>query len=312
MGVIYIQKGIELLVLEFDVSGQAGESTLHHPSAPRLTPKNLHLQAGSVLLWLSYLPFSFTSWSVRQRSLSVVSVGLPTFLAEASSPTRIAAFWARKFIQDYAFAAMIILFTGFVHMCEFSHSGSTAHPLTTSATSPGQIKSAPIEFLDITKTFAPSTDRNWVVPFWELPVRWVFASLPFGLLITLLFYFDNNVSAVMAQARQFPVKRPAGFHFDFFLLGCTTFVSGVLGLPAPNGLVPQAPVHTEALCVTKMVPEEVVLSEGGYYEKEVDDRREQREGSGKMKVVRTRLAEQRVSHLVMGVSRDPLKVHCTG
>jgi len=31
----------------------------------------------------------------------------------------------------------------------------------------------------------------------------------------LLFYFDHNVSAVMAQARQYPVKKPAGFHWDF-------------------------------------------------------------------------------------------------
>lgn len=112
----------------------------------------------------------------------------------------------------------------------------------------------------------------------------------------------------MAQARSFPVKRPAGFHWDFFLLGCTTFVAGVLGLPAPNGLVPQAPVHTEALCVTKMVPEETVLSAGGYYEKDVAvevNQREVAKRSGKMKVVRTRLVEQRLSHFVMGVSCCP-------
>lgn len=172
----------------------------------------------------------------------------------------------------------------------------------------------------------PTDSRNWIIPFWNLPVRWVFASLPFGLLITLLFYFDvraprsplftaltdlarsqNNVSAVMAQARSFPVKRPAGFHWDFFLLGITTFVAGILGLPAPNGLVPQAPVHTEALCVTKMVPEETVLSEGGFYDGEVDQRRSEEQeskASGRQKVVRTRLVEQRVSHLVMGVSRS--------
>lgn len=109
----------------------------------------------------------------------------------------------------------------------------------------------------------------------------------------------------MAQARHFPVKRPAGFHWDFFLLGCTTFVAGILGLPAPNGLVPQAPVHTEALCVTKVVPEETVLSAGGYYEKDLEDEVDQgdvEKRSGRMKIVKTRLVEQRLSHLVMGVS----------
>lgn len=50
---------------------------------------------------------------------------------------------------------------------------------------------------------------------------------------------NQNVSSITAQARQYPLKKPGGFHWDFFLLGCTTFVSGILGLPMPNGLVPQ-------------------------------------------------------------------------
>lgn len=123
---------------------------------------------------------------------------------------------------------------------------------------------------------------------------------------------QNNVSSVMAQSRGFPVKRPAGFHWDFFLLGCTTFVAGILGLPAPNGLVPQAPVHTEALSVTELVPEEAPLAEGGFFEGDVKqarrEAREQRRLRGEerkpLRVVRTRVVEQRVSHFAMGVSTD--------
>jgi len=74
------------------------------------------------------------------------------------------------------------------------------------------------------------------------------------------------VSSITAQAKQFPLKKPAGFHWDFFLLGCTSFIAGIIGIPLPNGLVPQvhfppslapplslstdpfaqAPVHTDA------------------------------------------------------------------
>lgn len=78
---------------------------------------------------------------------------------------------------------------------------------------PGQIESSGIDFLPITTSFLPSTDRPWLIKFWHLPVQWVFAALPFGILVTLLFYFDNNVSSLMAQSRGFPVKRPAGFHW---------------------------------------------------------------------------------------------------
>jgi len=121
----------------------------------------------------------------------------------------------------------------------------------------------------------------------------------------------------MAQSRGFPVKRPAGFHWDFFLLGCTTFISGVIGLPAPNGLVPQAPVHTESLSETHLIPAETEVSEGGFFEGDVKEARahgerriEQGAERSPMKVVRTRVVEQRVSHFAMGV-RPPSPLLCS-
>lgn len=53
----------------------------------------------------------------------------------------------------------------------------------------------------------------------------------------------------MAQGSEFPLKKPPGFHYDFFLLGIMTFLAGLIGLPAPNGLIPQAPIHTQSLVI---------------------------------------------------------------
>jgi hypothetical protein len=53
----------------------------------------------------------------------------------------------------------------------------------------------------------------------------------------------------MAQGSEFPLRKPPGFHYDFLLLGLTTFIAGLFGLPAPNGLIPQAPIHTTSLLV---------------------------------------------------------------
>lgn len=64
-----------------------------------------------------------------------------------------------------------------------------------------------------------------------------------------LFLFDHNVSSLIAQGSEFPLKKPPGFHWDFFLLGITTFIAAFLGLPAPNGLIPQAPMHTSSLVI---------------------------------------------------------------
>jgi hypothetical protein len=58
---------------------------------------------------------------------------------------------------------------------------------------------------------------------------------------------------LIAQGTEFPLRKPAGFHWDLFLLGLTTGIAGLLGIPYPNGLIPQAPFHTDSLCITKVV-----------------------------------------------------------
>lgn len=110
----------------------------------------------------------------------------------------------------------------------------------------------------------------------------------------------------MAQARQYPVKRPAGFHWDFFVLGWVTFASGILGLPAPNGLVPQAPVNSESLSVLAKVDVNYDAKEGIIVPEEDYESWKKRTQNERQfiqhKVVRTRIIEQRVSHLAIGVS----------
>ncbi|KAB5591398.1 anion transporter [Ceratobasidium theobromae] len=98
-------------------------------------------------------------------------------------------------------------------------------------------------------SFSPAGNRPWLVKFWELDGKWVGIAFPFGFVLFILFYFDHNVSSLIAQGSEFPLRKPPGFHWDFFWLGITTFIAGLLGVPAPNGLIPQAPMHTESLLV---------------------------------------------------------------
>ncbi|KAL4802394.1 HCO3 transporter family-domain-containing protein [Aspergillus unguis] len=183
--------------------------------------------------------------------------------------------WFRELLADYAYVIGTLFWVGFAHF-------------------PGPLKDANISKVPISKAFYPTQDRGWLIHFWELETKWVFAALPFGFLIMLLFYYDHNVSSLTAQARNFPLKKPAGFHWDFFLLGCTTFLSGIIGIPMPNGLVPQAPVHTDSLTVyeTDMHLYTAANSEGGHEESEI------RHPVTKA----TAVIEQRVSHFLMGLA----------
>ena len=90
---------------------------------------------------------------------------------------------------------------------------------------------------------------------------------------------------MIAQGTEFPLRKPAGFHWDIFLLGLTTGIAGLLGIPFPNGLIPQAPFHTNSLCVTRQVKD---TSESG-------------EAKGHVVRVVDHVVEQRASNLAQGV-----------
>ncbi|KAF6818563.1 anion exchange protein 4, partial [Colletotrichum musicola] len=171
----------------------------------------------------------------------------------------------RVFLKDYGTPLTLVFFTGFVHI--------------------GRMKPIHLEVLPTGIAFMPTAYRSWLVDFWNIRVGEVFLAIPFAILLTILFWFDHNVSSLIAQGTEFPLRKPAGFHWDLFLLGLTTGVAGILGLPFPNGLIPQAPFHTESLTVRKS---EAELDEKGEFK-------------GKFAVKATHVVEQRVSNLAQGL-----------
>jgi len=71
----------------------------------------------------------------------------------------------------------------------------------------------------------------------------------------------------------------------------TTFLAGLLGVPAPNGLIPQAPIHTRSLLVHGLAPkatDDEELRDGGHGIKE------------QLREVPVAVVEQRVSNLAQG------------
>lgn len=251
VGVIYVQKGIELLIREF-------------------SPAPLDNSTGWLSVTIAVL-FCVTVYFLGQ-------VGASSYLP----------FPLRRMLGAMAFPIGCVFWTGFSHFPHYS------------------LQLVPIQRLPITKSFFPTLDRGWVVDFWNIELKYVFIGAPLGFLVTLLFYFDHNVSSVMAQARKFHVRKPAGFHWDFFLLGVTTFVSGILGLPAPNGLVPQAPDHTDSLSVYKQ--ESYGDEEHGPTHASIPGYTPHFSPAGSLlhithlpRICNTRVVEQRASHFVIGL-----------
>ncbi|EIM81703.1 anion exchanging protein [Stereum hirsutum FP-91666 SS1] len=135
----------------------------------------------------------------------------------------------RRFCADYGMPISLIAASGMAYWGRFNQ----ANP----------------ETLPVNGAFQAAAGRDWLVRFWEIDGKWVGIAFPFGIVLWILFFFDHNVSSLMAQGSEFPLRKPPGFHYDFLLLGITTFIAGLIGVPAPNGLIPQAPIHTTSLVV---------------------------------------------------------------
>ncbi|OMP83325.1 putative transporter [Diplodia seriata] len=154
---------------------------------------------------------------------------LAIFLASAEKWKPLFHRYIRMGLSEYAAAISIIIFIGI--------------PYT------GELASLDKDTLHVSKSFRPSSPERSVffVKFWELPVAWIFAALIPGAIITVLFFFDHEVSSIICTINRYGTRKPGGFAWDIVLLGTTTAVCGILGIPPANGLLPQAPLHSESL-----------------------------------------------------------------
>lgn len=175
--------------------------------------------------------------------------------------------YVRIGLAEYAAAISIILWIGIPHI--------------------GELADLDHERLQVQSTFRPSSPERttFFVEFWKLPVEWVFLSAIPGAIITVLFYFDHEISSIICTVERYGVRKPGGYAWDIILLGITTILCGILGIPPANGLLPQAPLHTESLL---------------HYIAE--ERAEENTSSSQIEVTQSahvaRTYEQRYSHLI--------------
>jgi hypothetical protein len=154
---------------------------------------------------------------------------LAIFLSTANSWKPLFHRYIRMGLTEYAAAISIILFIGIPHI--------------------GELADLDKSTLTVSTSFRPTNpDRSvFFVKFWELPVTWIFAAMLPGFIITVLFFFDHEVSSIICTIDRYGTKKPGGFAWDIVLLGTTTGLCGMLGIPPSNGLLPQAPLHSESL-----------------------------------------------------------------
>ena len=162
--------------------------------------------------------------------------------------------YVRLGLTEYAAAISIIIFIGMPHV--------------------GELANLDRQNLQVSsQSFRPSDPKRtaFFVHFWHLSVGWVFAAIVPGVIITVLFFFDHEISSIICTINRYGTRKPPGFAWDIALLGTTTALCGILGIPPANGLLPQAPLHSESLLHTEQ--DEVFMSANGEAKTELVKRR---------------------------------------
>ncbi|XP_053195523.1 electrogenic sodium bicarbonate cotransporter 4-like [Scomber japonicus] len=92
--------------------------------------------------------------------------------------------------------------------------------------------------LDTPKLIVPTEikptrpDRGWIImPFGKNPWWWYVASFVPALLVTILIFMDQQISAVIVNRKENKLKKGCGYHLDLFWVGVLMAVCSFMGLP---------------------------------------------------------------------------------
>ena len=109
----------------------------------------------------------------------------------------------RSFLADYGVPLMVVLWTGI----SYALFDPTPTDIPRRILIPSAWDSAAQENYSVLERLGEVSNRQIGL-----------AIIP-ALIIALLFYFDHNVSAQLAQQKDFQLVRPTAYHWDMWLLG---------------------------------------------------------------------------------------------
>ncbi|XP_030004861.1 electrogenic sodium bicarbonate cotransporter 1-like isoform X4 [Sphaeramia orbicularis] len=133
------------------------------------------------------------------------SMGLKKFKTSRFFPTRV-----RKLISDFAIILTILVFCGV-----------------------DAFVGVDTPKLIVPSEFKPTSPlRGWFVPPFGGNPWWVYlaASLP-ALLVTILIFMDQQITAVIVNRKEHKLKKGAGYHLDLFWVAILMIVCSFMGLP---------------------------------------------------------------------------------
>lgn len=141
--------------------------------------------------------------------------------------------WFRSFLADYGVPLAVVVWAAF----------SFCVPKNIPAGVPRRLES-PLPW-------ESASMKHWTVfkDMGNVPPLYILIAFVPAVMVAGLYFFDHSVASQMAQQKDFNLKKPSAYHYDILVLGLTTLICGLIGLPPANGVLPQSPMHTKSLAV---------------------------------------------------------------
>ncbi len=118
--------------------------------------------------------------------------------------------------------------------------------------------------LDIPEVFGTTdSERDWLVPFWSIPLWVPFAALGPAILVTVLVYLDQNITARLVNSPDHRLKKGVAYHLDLAVVALLTGICSLFGLPWLVAATVRSLNHVRSLATM----EEVVKPDGYKHER---------------------------------------------
>lgn len=104
-----------------------------------------------------------------------------------------------------------------------------------------------LETLSIPSTFSLAGGRRLLVPMLATPMAVRLAAIVPALLLTCLFFLDQNISTRVVNSPLHRLKKGPGYHLDLLILSLCTFLCAICGLPFMCAGTVQSLAHVQAL-----------------------------------------------------------------
>lgn len=104
-----------------------------------------------------------------------------------------------------------------------------------------------LETLSIPPNFSLAGGRALLVPMMATPMSVRFAAIVPAVLLTCLFFLDQNISVRVVNSPIHRLKKGPGYHLDMLVLALCTFLCAICGLPFMCAGTVQSLAHVQAL-----------------------------------------------------------------